>query len=133
MIRYALLLFAAIAAHAEDRLPPIPDNGQPLLIERLTDLPSPLRTEIERSGCRAGELTLATFPVHIFKPAPGLPPIAIVTCEGWVLNGRAFLLDGATAKPMSFPVLVFAERLSETQTPGFFSWDPQSKTLTAVE
>lgn len=127
------LVLSVTAAHAQGALPPIPNDGQPLLIARMADLPAPLLTAMERSDCRLGETALATFPVHIFRPAAGKPPIATVTCEGDVLHGRAFLMDGATAQPMSFPVLVFAERLSETETPGFFSWDPQTKTLTALQ
>lgn len=129
-VALAAALFV-LAARAQE-LPPIPDNGQPLLIARLADIPAMLLPAIQRSGCRLGETMLATFPIHIFRPAAGSRPMATVPCAGLVLHGRAFLLDGA-AEPMSFPVLAFADRLNETETPGLFFWDAQTKTLTALQ
>jgi hypothetical protein len=83
-----------------------------------------------RSDCRLGEVTLSTFAILLFRPAAGAEPIALVPCEGVVLHGRAFRSDG---EPISFQVLAFADRLSETETPGLFFWDAQARTLTAQQ
>ena len=121
-----VLALIALPVRAQDA--PIPDDGRPLRIERIADIPAPLRAAIRQSGCRLGEVTLSTFPILIFRP--GAEPMATVPCEGLVLHGRAYRLDGTV---LTFPVLVFAERLSETETPGFFTWDAQTKTLTALQ
>ena len=125
----AALVLSAGGIHAQAPLP-IPDDGRPVQIVRAGDIPPALREAIGRSGCTFGEVTLATFAILLFRPAPDAPPMAIVPCEGTVLHSRAFLLDGTA---LSFPVLVFAERLSEIETPGFFLWDARTKTLTALQ
>ena len=123
-------LFAVLPADAQVVLPPIPDNGQPLRIDEIADIPAALRDAIERSYCKTGAAMLAVFPILIFRPAEGFAPMAVVPCEDLSLYSRAFLLPGA--ERMKFPVMAFAGRFDETEMPGYMSWDPRAKTLVAL-
>lgn len=121
----------ALAAHAQDadRVPP---DGQTWRIERVADIPPRLLAAMQQADCRQADATLLVFPIDIFRPAPGYRPMAIVPCSGIVLYGRAFLLD-PEPRPLAFPVMAFAGRLSTTEMPGLLTWNPIGRTLVAFQ
>jgi hypothetical protein len=136
----ALLALAALvpAARAQDvgLADRIPSDGPPWRIERAADIPSVLRTALQQADCRQDDTMLLTFPIEIFRPVAGSLPMAIAPCAGWRLIGRAFLFDReARGEPraLAFPVMAFPGKVSASETPGFLTWDPHSRTLVAVE
>jgi len=126
---------ALLAAHAQDLLDRIPPDGQPWRIESATDIPPQLKAALERSDCRQSEAMLLTFPIELFHPAAGARPMAIAPCTGIILYGRAFLFDRdgrGEPRPMVFPVMALPGRVSQSETPGFFTWDRDARTLVAL-
>src|SRR5262245_16879652 len=132
---FALLVLAARGQEATpvDRIPP---DGEPRRIARVAELPPQLLAAIRQAHCRHDDATLATFPIEIFRPATGFRAMAIVPCTGIVIYGRGFLFDGdarSEPRPMAFPVMALAGRLSTSETPGLLSWNRYAKTLVAVQ
>jgi len=126
---------AVLTAHAQDLFDRVPPDGQPWSIERAADIPPPLAAALAQAGCRQHDAMLLTFPIEIFRPAAGARPMAIVPCSGIVLHGRAFLFERGVASepsPMAFPVMALPGRVSQSETPGFFSWDRAERTLVAL-
>ena len=59
-----------------------------------------------------------------------------VPCSGIVLYGRTFVLDPGSPnepRPLVFPILALAGRVSASETPGILSWNPNARTLGAVQ
>jgi len=128
----ALTLFA-FTAHAQDPLDRIPTDGQPWRIERAADVPPALAAALKQADCRQNEAMMVTFPIELFRPK-GSQPMAIVPCSGITLYGRAFVFerDGAP-RPLTFPVMPFRGRVNASEMPGVLAWNPQAKTLIALE
>ena len=139
--RVACALLAAagalvvIAARAQDPVDRIPPDGQPWRIERAADIPPQLRAALKRADCLQSEAMLATFPIELFRPAAGSSPMAIVPCVGLILYGRAFLFDRdarGEPRPLAFPVMALPGRASQSETPGFLTWNQSTRTLVAL-
>src|SRR5262245_34237643 len=56
----------------------IPDNGVPLRIERIADIPARLTAALLRENCPINDALMSTFPVEIFRPSPVSKLIATV-------------------------------------------------------
>jgi hypothetical protein len=62
--------------------------------------------------------------------------MAIVPCAGVILHGRAFLFDrglNEEPRPMALPVMPFAGRVTNSEAPGLLTWNPQTRTLVALQ
>ena len=102
-VGHALLAFLALTVGPSEGLsqnPPramlqiIPDDGMPLRIERVEDMPPKLAAALERDDCQFDDALLLTFRVEIFRPSPVAKLIAIVPCSGVALYGRAYQFAG---------------------------------------
>jgi hypothetical protein len=114
----------------------IPDNGMPLRIERMEDMPPKLAAALERENCELNDAMLLAFQVEIFRPSPVAKLIAIVPCSGVVLYGRAFLFDGGVysePRPIAFAVMALPGRTVRTDSPGRLTWNPLTRLLVSVE
>jgi hypothetical protein len=133
----AIVLVASLSAVAQEptrpALMPVPRDGQPWRIERIADIPAPLKSAIDRTQCRLEDSILHELPIQIFRP--GRPVIAIVPCGSIIFYGRAFVFErdqGIEPKPMLFPTLAAPSGFGNTDTPGVLAWDAATKTLTAT-
>ncbi len=134
-----IVLVAASSLRAQEparpTLLPVPRDGQPWRIERIADIPQPLKSAIDRTHCRLDESFLHELPIKIFRPGGAVPVIAIVACEANIFYGRAFAFErdhGIEPKPMLFPTPAAPSGFGTTDTPGVLDWDPATKTLTAT-
>jgi hypothetical protein len=116
-----------------DRIPP---NGQALRIDRSEILPAAIVAAFKRADCRQDDTMLFTFPIELFRPSTSSRPTMIVPCNGLALYGRAFVFDPGSPnepRPLVFPMMAFPGRVSASETPGFLSWNPNARTLVAVQ
>lgn len=114
----------------------IPDDGTPLRIERMEDMPPKLAAALEREDCQLNDAMLTTFRVEIFRPSPVAKLIAIVPCSGVVVYGRAYQLDreiNSEPRPISFAVMALPIRTVRTESPGLLTWNPLTRLLISVE
>jgi hypothetical protein len=114
----------------------IPDNGMPLRIERMEDMPPKLAAALERENCQLNDAMLSTFRVEIFRPSPVAKLIAIVPCSGVVIYGRAYQFDGGVSsepRPIAFAVMALPGRIIRTDSPGLLTWNPLTMLLISVE
>lgn len=130
----ALALFAA-AAQAQDLPQRLPPDGEPRRIARVAEIPPPLREALRQADCRQDDAVLLAFPIELFRPAASARPMAIAPCIGLVLHGRAFVFerDAGEPRPLAFPVMAFPGRVSASETPGVLAWNPDTKTLVALQ
>jgi hypothetical protein len=133
----ALVASSAISAAQEVKRPtvlPVPRDGKPWRIERTADIPESLKSAIERTHCHLEEQFLHETPIEIFQP--GRSVIAIVPCWAIVIGyGRAFVFErnqDIEPKPILFPVLAAPSGFGTSETPGWLTWDRDSKLLTAM-
>jgi hypothetical protein len=134
----AVVLIAATAAWPQEpsrrTVMPVPRDGQAWRIDKIADIPAPLRTAIDRVHCELEEFVLREMPIQIFQPGRAL--IAIVPCNGIIWYGRAFLFErdqSIEPKPMLFPTLALPSGFGTTDVPGVLAWDASTKTLTATQ
>jgi hypothetical protein len=114
----------------------IPDNGTPLRIERMEDIPPKLAAALERENCQINDAMLVAFQVEIFRPSPVAKLIATVPCSGVVLHGRAFLFEGdvySEPRPITFAVMALPGRIIRTDSPGLLTWNPLTRLLVSIE
>jgi hypothetical protein len=138
IVAAAMLGLFEPCAHAQhpaliDRVPP---NGQSLRIDRTADLPATFVAAFRRADCRQDDTMLFTFPIELFRPGTSSRPMMIVPCNGLALYGRAFVLDpGSPNEPRAlvFPMMALPGRVSASETPGLLSWNPNARTLVAVQ
>ena len=134
----ALMLIAASSAWPQEpprpAAVPIPRDGQPWRIEKIADIPPPLKSAIDHARCQLDEWILHEIPIQIFRP--GRAAIALVTCESVVWYGRAFLFErnqGIEPIPMLFPTIARPSGIAVTDLPGVLVWDASTRTLTATQ
>jgi len=133
----SLTLSTTASAQAPARDDPIrvPPNGEPLEIRRIVDIPRQLRAAIDRAQCPLLDSILVETPAVIFQPSPAHRLMAIVPCNALITYSLVFLFDRATqAEPrlVMFPVMAPSGGFSAADSPGLITWDPATKTLTAV-
>src|SRR4051812_1547552 len=141
----ALIVFLALTVGAGEGLSQslpraplqiIPDNGMPLRIERMEDMPPKLAAALERGNCQLNDAAHLTFPVEIFRPSPMAKLIAMVRCSGDVLYGRAYLFDGdiySEPRPIAFPMMAIPGRTTRTDSPGLLTWNPIGRLMMSIE
>jgi hypothetical protein len=141
----ALLVFLALTVGPSEGLsqspsraplPIIPDDGMPLRIERVEDMPRKLAAALEREDCPLNDAMLLTVRVEIFRPSPVAKLIAIVPCGGDVPYGRAYQFNGdidSELRPIAFAVMAFPPRTTRTESPGLLTWNPRTRLLISVE
>jgi hypothetical protein len=141
----ALLVFLALTVGPSEGLsqspsraplPIIPDDGMPLRIERMGDMPPKLAAALERENCGLSDATLSAFPVEIFRPSAVAKLLAIVPCSGVVLYGRAYQFNGdidSEPRPIAFAVMALPPRTTRTDSPGLLTWNPGTRLLVSVE
>jgi hypothetical protein len=130
-----LSVSASAQAPAKDDPVRVPANGEPLHIRRIVDIPRHLRAAIDRAECPLLASILATTPAVIFQPSPAHRLMAIVPCNALITYSLVFLFDRtAEAEPrlVMLPVMAPSGGFSATDSPGLITWDPATKTLTAV-
>jgi hypothetical protein len=139
----ALLAFLALTVGSSEGLsqspsraplPMIPDDGMPLRIERIEDMPPKLAAALE--DCQLNDAMLLAFRVEIFRPSPVAKLIAIVPCGGLVLYGRAYQFDGdidSEPRPIAFAMMAFPPRTTRTDSTGLLTWNPRTRLLISVE
>lgn len=144
-VGHALLAFLALTVGPSEGLsqdPPramlqiIPDDGMPLRIERMEDMPPKLAAALEREDCQLDDAMLLTFRVEIFRPSPVAKLIAIVPCSGVALYGRAYQFAGdidSEPRAIAFAVMALPGRTTRTDSPGLLTWNPLSKLLISLE
>jgi hypothetical protein len=114
----------------------IPDNGTPLRIERMQDMPPKLAAALAREDCQLSDTMLLTFRVEIFRPSPVAKLIALVPCGGTVLYGRAYQFNGdidSEPRPIAFAMMAIPPRTTRTDSPGLLTWNPFTRLLISVE
>jgi len=114
----------------------IPDDGMPLRIERMEDMPPKLAAALERDDCQLDDAMLSTFRVEIFRPSPVAKLLAIVPCRGVALYGRAYQFAGdidSEPRAIAFAMMALAGRTIRTDSPGLLTWDPLTKLLVSLE
>src|SRR4051812_17232972 len=141
----ALIVFLALTVGAGEGLSQslpraphqiIPDNGMPLRIERMEDMPPKLAAALEREDCQLNDAMLLAFRVEIFRPSPVAKLIATVPCSGVVVYGRAYQLDreiDSEPRPISFAVMALPPRTIRTDSPGPLTWNPRTRLLISFE
>jgi len=132
-----MLVAASSAWPQEPKHPttmPLPPGGQAWRIEKIADVPTPLKSAVDRARCELDEFILHEIPIQIFRSGRGA--IALVTCHAIIWYGRAFLFErdhGIEPKPILFPTLVSPSGVGITDRPGVLNWDTGTKTLTATQ
>jgi hypothetical protein len=143
-VSHALLALLALTVGPGEGLsqnPPravqiIPDDGMPLRIERMEDMPPKLAAALEREDCQLDDAMLLTFRVEIFRPSPAAKLIAIVPCRGVPLYGRGYQFEGdidSEPRAIAFAVMALVGRTTRTDSPGLLTWDPLTKLLVSLE
>jgi hypothetical protein len=111
----------------------LPPNGQAWRIEKIADIPPPLKSAIDRTQCRLEEYILHESPIQIFRI--GRTVIGLVTCQGIIWYGRAFVFEhdpSVEPKPVLFPILASPSGVGTSEMPGYLAWDASTKILTAT-
>jgi hypothetical protein len=114
----------------------IPDDGTPLRITRMEDMPPKLAAALEREDCQLNDAMLSAFRAEIFRPSPVAKLIAIVPCSGVVVYGRAYQLDreiDSEPRAISFAVMALPPRTVRTDSPGLLTWNPRTRLLVSLE
>ena len=110
----------------------IPKGETEIQYRKPEEIPRQLRAAI---GVRCNYRSrLAELPIRIVRPDTNGQLIALVPCDGAVINSISFVIGRRwLPSPISFTVKADSGGFGITRTPGYLEWHAGSKSLTATQ